>query len=96
MLAPYERQFCGGELCRHSRQSLESTLFGTVKGAFTGAMDSPGLFEKAENGSIFLDEINSMPIALQAKLLRALQEKRYGALETPKPQDQLSHFKCCQ
>ena len=54
---------------------LESTLFGTVKGAFTGAMDSPGLFEKAENGSIFLDEINSMPIALQAKLLRALQEK---------------------
>lgn len=54
---------------------LESMLFGTVKGAFTGAIDSPGLFEKAEGGSIFLDEINSMPIMLQAKLLRALQEK---------------------
>lgn len=54
---------------------LESMLFGTIKGAFTGAVDSPGLFEKAENGTIFLDEINSMPIALQAKLLRALQEK---------------------
>lgn len=54
---------------------LESTLFGTIKGAFTGALDSPGLFEKAENGTIFFDEINSMPIALQAKLLRALQEK---------------------
>lgn len=54
---------------------LESILFGTVKGAFTGATDSPGLFEKAENGSVFLDEINSMPILLQAKILRALQEK---------------------
>lgn len=54
---------------------LESLLFGTVKGAFTGAIDSIGLFEKAENGTIFLDEINSMPIILQAKILRALQEK---------------------
>lgn len=54
---------------------LESMLFGTVRGAFTGAMDAPGLFEKAERGTIFLDEINSMPIVLQAKLLRALQEK---------------------
>ncbi len=66
---------------------LESTLFGTVKGAFTGAVDSPGLFEKAENGTIFLDEINSMPIALQAKLLRALQEKevqRIGDTKTRK------------
>ncbi|MDO4541542.1 MAG: sigma 54-interacting transcriptional regulator [Bacillota bacterium] len=66
---------------------LESTLFGTVKGAFTGAIDSPGLFEKAENGSIFLDEINSMPISLQAKLLRALQEKevrRIGNTKTRK------------
>lgn len=54
---------------------LESTLFGTVKGAFTGATDNMGLFEKAEDGSIFLDEINSMSIVLQAKILRALQEK---------------------
>ncbi|MBQ2764264.1 MAG: sigma 54-interacting transcriptional regulator [Firmicutes bacterium] len=54
---------------------LESILFGTVKGAFTGATDTPGLFEKAEGGSVFLDEINSMPMLLQAKILRALQEK---------------------
>ncbi|MBQ2764260.1 MAG: sigma 54-interacting transcriptional regulator [Firmicutes bacterium] len=54
---------------------LESILFGTVKGAFTGATDSPGLFEKANGGTIFLDEINSMPMVLQAKILRALQEK---------------------
>lgn len=66
---------------------LESILFGTVKGAFTGAIDSPGLLEKAENGSVFLDEINSMPIALQAKILRALQEKevqRIGDSKTRK------------
>ncbi|MHB9094953.1 MAG: sigma-54 interaction domain-containing protein [Eubacteriales bacterium] len=54
---------------------LESVLFGTVKGAFTGAVDLPGLFEQAEDGTIFLDEINSMPLHLQAKLLRVLQEK---------------------
>lgn len=55
---------------------LESILFGTVKGAFTGAVDKPGLFEQAENGTIFLDEINSMPLSAQAKLLRAIQEKK--------------------
>lgn len=54
---------------------LESILFGTVKGAFTGADDIPGLFEQAENGTIFLDEINSMDQSLQAKLLRVLQDK---------------------
>lgn len=54
---------------------LEGILFGTVKGAFTNANNSKGLFEQAENGTIFLDEINSMGVNLQAKLLRALQEK---------------------
>ena len=66
---------------------LESILFGTVKGAFTGAVNKEGLFEKAEKGTIFLDEINSMPLALQAKLLRAIQEKevqRIGSNETVK------------
>lgn len=53
---------------------MESLLMGTVKGAFTGAIDMPGLFEQAENGTIFLDEINSLGIHLQAKLLRLLQD----------------------
>jgi arginine utilization regulatory protein len=63
---------------------LEGVLFGTAKGAFTGAMDKIGLFEKAHGGTLFLDELNSMPIHLQAKLLRVLQEKkirRVGATE---------------
>jgi PAS domain S-box len=55
---------------------LESLLFGTVKGAFTGAAEVPGLFEEADDGTIFLDEINSMPLWLQAKLLRVLQDKK--------------------
>ncbi len=57
---------------------LESELFGHVKGAFTGAdTNKTGLFEVAGSGSIFLDEISEMPSALQAKLLRVLQEKRF-------------------
>lgn len=56
---------------------LESLLFGTVKGAFTGAVDSDGLFAQAGEGTLFLDEINSMSPPLQAKLLRVLQEKNY-------------------
>ncbi len=54
---------------------LESELFGYKKGAFTGATsDKKGLFLEASRGTLFLDEINNMPIALQAKLLRAIQE----------------------
>ena len=55
---------------------LESTLFGAVKGAYTGAQSTPGLFEQAGKGTLFLDEIDSMPKSMQAKLLRAIQERR--------------------
>ena len=64
---------------------IEGILFGTARGAYTGAVERAGLFERASGGSIFLDEINSMPISLQGKLLRVLQEnevRRVGAVDT--------------
>ena len=54
---------------------FESILFGTEKGGFTGATNKMGLFEQANGGTLLLDEINSIPIELQTKLLRVLQEK---------------------
>ena len=60
---------------------LESELFGHVKGAFTGAHAArPGKFELSDGGTLFLDEITEMPLDLQAKLLRVLQEKRVERL----------------
>lgn len=56
---------------------MESTLFGTVKGSFTGAENRKGLFEIADGGTLFLDEINSMNVELQAKLLKAVEEQKY-------------------
>lgn len=53
---------------------LESILFGTTSGSFTGARDTQGLFELANGGTLFLDEINSMELEAQAKLLRVLEE----------------------
>src|SRR5918992_1651627 len=57
---------------------LETELFGHEKGAFTGASQrKPGRFELAHRGTLFLDEIGELPLALQAKILRALEEKRF-------------------
>ena len=57
---------------------LETELFGYEKGAFTGAVQrKPGKFEMAHRGTLFLDEIGDLPIGLQAKILRALEEKRF-------------------
>ncbi|MFL0245876.1 sigma-54 interaction domain-containing protein [Candidatus Clostridium stratigraminis] len=53
---------------------LEGILFGITKGAFTGAEDKKGIFELATGGTLYLDELNSMPIELQGKLLRVLQD----------------------
>jgi DNA-binding NtrC family response regulator len=67
---------------------LESTLFGHVKGAFTGALyPKKGLFDLADKGSIFFDEMGNVPLETQAKLLRAMQERefmRLGGMETIK------------
>jgi len=65
---------------------LESELFGHKKGSFTGATeDKRGLFELADGGTLFLDEIGEMPLSLQAKLLRALQEGEIRAVGANKP-----------
>jgi len=62
---------------------LESELFGYRRGAFSGAVaDKPGLIESAHNGTLFLDEIGDMPLSLQAKLLRVLEDRKVRALGT--------------
>ncbi|MCQ4256714.1 sigma-54-dependent transcriptional regulator [Stutzerimonas stutzeri] len=65
---------------------LEATLFGHEKGAFTGAIATqPGKFELADGGTLLLDEISEMPLALQAKLLRVLQEREVERVGGRKP-----------
>jgi len=65
---------------------LESGLFGHVRGAFTSAVkDSPGLFAAADRGTIFLDEIGDLPLHMQVKLLRVIEEKNVWAVGSTKP-----------
>ncbi len=64
---------------------LESEMFGYVKGAFTGAdRDKPGRFQEADKGTIFLDEIGDLPLSLQAKLLRVLEDREFYPLGSRK------------
>jgi transcriptional regulator with GAF, ATPase, and Fis domain len=66
---------------------IESELFGHVKGAFTGAvMNKPGKFQQADKGTLFLDEIGELPLNLQVKLLRALQERVVFRVGDSKPE----------
>lgn len=64
---------------------LESVLFGTVKGAYTGAENRPGFFEISKGGTLFLDEINSMEISLQAKLLRVIEDNEVTRIGGSEP-----------
>jgi DNA-binding NtrC family response regulator/pSer/pThr/pTyr-binding forkhead associated (FHA) protein len=83
-----EKPFIPVNCAAISKELIESELFGHEKGAFTGAVrDKRGVFEQADGGTLFLDEIGDMPMGMQIKLLRAIQERqitRVGA-EDPIP-----------
>lgn len=82
-LAPFVPVNCGAI----PEQLLESELFGHVKGAFTGAITNRfGFFQAADGGTLFLDEIGNAPMAVQAKLLRAIQEKEVTMVGSTKSQ----------
>ncbi len=80
------KSFIAVNVAALSETLLESELFGHEKGAFTGAIDSRrGLFELAQGGTIFLDEIGEMPLATQTKLLRVLEEREFYRVGGEKP-----------
>ncbi len=73
-----EKQFVPVDCAVLSENLLESELFGHVRGSFTGAItNKPGLFEVADEGTVFLDEVGNISLAIQAKLLRVLQEREF-------------------
>ena len=80
-IASPEKTFVGVNMAALPAEMVESELFGHEKGAFTGAVSSKtGTFEYAKDGTLFLDEICSLPLHLQAKLLRVLEEKTFTRL----------------
>ena len=79
----HDSPFIAVNCANFSENLMEAQLFGYRKGAFTGAdKTTPGLFEAAGNGTLFLDEITTLDLALQAKLLRVLQEREFSPLGT--------------
>jgi DNA-binding NtrC family response regulator len=73
-----EKQFVPVDCAVLSENLLESELFGHVRGSFTGAVTTkPGLFEVADGGTVFLDEVGNISLSIQAKLLRVLQEREF-------------------
>src|SRR5919109_5266032 len=81
-----ERAFVALNCAALPETLLESELFGHEKGSFTGAVRSTrGLFTQAHGGTLFLDEIGDMPPSIQAKLLRALQERQFYPIKSEKP-----------
>lgn len=80
-----EKEFMACDCIAIPESLFESELFGYVKGAFTGAHKSKdGLFKEANQGTIFLDEIAEIPVSIQAKLLRVLEERKFRALGSNK------------
>jgi len=71
-----DRPFIAENISAIPTSLIEGALFGVSKGSFTGAIDKKGLFEMADGGTLYLDEVSSLPESLQSKLLRVLQEKK--------------------
>ena len=94
-LAPFMRKVAGGHGILSPliggpfpRSLIESELFGHRKGAFTGAtMHKRGMLSKADGGTVFLDEIGDIPLSIQAKLLRFIQESEFKLVGSLQPQD---------
>jgi transcriptional regulator with GAF, ATPase, and Fis domain len=82
-----EHPFVGFDCNTLNEHLLESELFGHIKGAFTGAVaNKRGMFEIADNGTLFLDELGDIPLATQAKLLRVIQEREFRGVGSTKTQ----------
>ena len=80
-----DQDFIAVNCANFSETLMESQLFGHKKGAFTGAVnDQAGLFSTAQGGTLFLDEVTTIPITLQAKLLRVIQEREYSPIGSHK------------